>query len=99
MAAKPGLPASAVSSIGSLVVTKRCSRRADGTPGGTLSIIAKSPQFTPGTDISAEVGNCNFNLNVNNLFNKQTWFEAQARSSVAPYPGTEVSLTMTVHIR
>jgi iron complex outermembrane receptor protein len=32
-----------------------------GTPGGTVCVITKSPQFTQGTDVSGEVGNFNAN--------------------------------------
>ena len=44
------------------------------------------------------LGNWDFNLNVNNVFNERCWYQAQARSSVLPYPGTQVILSMTLHI-
>ena len=44
------------------------------------------------------VGNYRFNLNVNNVFNQHFWWQAQARSSLAPYPGITVTLTVTVHL-
>jgi outer membrane receptor protein involved in Fe transport len=35
---------------------------------------------------------------VDNVFNQHFWWQAQARSSAQPYPGTTVTLTVKVHI-
>jgi outer membrane receptor for monomeric catechols len=42
--------------------------------------------------------NYRFNLCVDNVFNQHFWWEAQARSSLSAYPGTNITLTVTVHI-
>ncbi|MFI5336565.1 MAG: TonB-dependent receptor domain-containing protein, partial [Opitutales bacterium] len=43
-------------------------------------------------------GKYRFNLNVHNLFDQKFWWQAQARSSLLPYSGTQVTLTMTVRL-
>jgi iron complex outermembrane receptor protein len=43
-------------------------------------------------------GRYKFNLNVNNALNQRFWWQANSRTSLAPYPGTTVTLTINVHI-
>jgi len=69
-----------------------------------LGVPEQPGYFLPAfTVVNAGAGfkwsNMNFNLNVNNLLNKKAWYQAQARSSVAPLPGTQVAFTVTVHFR
>lgn len=46
---------------------------------------------------STTIGRYDFNLNVNNLLNSKFWWQAQARTSLSPYPSTSVILSGRIH--
>lgn len=45
-----------------------------------------------------QLGRYKFNLNVDNVLDSKFWWQAQSRTSLAPYPGITFRLTMTVHL-
>lgn len=42
--------------------------------------------------------NMRYNLNVNNVFDTHAWWQGSSRASTAPYPGINVTFTVTIHI-
>jgi len=46
-----------------------------------------------------DLNNCDFHLNVNNVLNQRFFWAAQSRNSASPYPGANVTLSMTVHVK
>jgi iron complex outermembrane receptor protein len=42
--------------------------------------------------------NLRYNLNVNNVFDTHAWWQGSSRASTAPYPGINVTFSVTAHV-